>query len=101
MDNKIHFLLRRINPENLKFLLGRELEDQLPCYYKKKYGDAGIGLYYYAVIDGVRDYVIYHYTKKQKFDYDIEEPIIKEALEDLFGKVIKDYYIESNCEDTL
>lgn len=101
MDNKIHFLFRRIELQHLKTLLSRELQEQLPCYYKKKYGEAGIGFYYLDVIESVKDFVIYHYTPKQKFDYDIEAPIVKEVIENLFGKVVKDYYIESNCDDTL
>jgi hypothetical protein len=100
MDNSIQFLLRRIEPERLKYLVQRELEDQVPCYYKDKYGEVGLGMYYITVVDSVKDFVFYDYTTNDPSEnFDNEEEIIKEAIISIFDKIIKNYFKESNCSN--
>ena len=75
MDKKkyITFLFRRIDPDHLKKLLERELSDQVPCFYKNQYGEAGLKMYHLTVIDSVSDFVFYNYTKfDEATDYEEE-----------------------------
>ena len=59
MDKKkyINFLFRRIDPDHLKKLLERELSDQVPCFFKNQYGEAGLKRYHLTVVDSITDFV--------------------------------------------
>jgi len=104
MDKKkyINFLFRRIDPDFLKQLLERELSDQVPCFFKNQYGEAGLEMYHLTVVDSVSDFVFYSYTKfDEATDYDEEEANIKKAINILLTDEIKKYYKDSDCSDYL
>lgn len=104
MDKKkyITFLFRRIDPDFLKQLLERELSDQVPCFFKNQYGEAGLEMYHLTVIDSVSDFVFYSYTKfDEATDYEEEETNIKTALNMLLTDDIIKYYKDSDCSDYL
>lgn len=104
MDKKkyITFLFRRIDPDHLKKLLERELSDQVPCFYKNQYGEAGLEMYHLTVIDSVSDFVFYNYTKfDEATDYEEEESNIKTALNILLTDDIIKYYKDSDCSNYL
>ena len=102
MDKKkyINFLFRRIEPDHLKKLLERELSDQVPCFYKRQYGDTGFEKYFLTVIQSVTDFVFYSYTQNDEaLDQDKEIEIIKKSLVILFYNDIKNYYDDEDCSN--
>lgn len=102
MDEKknINFLFRRVDPDHLKKLLERELSDQVPCFYKEKYEDAGLEMYLLVVIDSVSDFVFYDYTTyDEAVDRDEEYKNINAAIITLFKKDIIKYYNDSDCSN--
>lgn len=104
MDKKkyINFLFRRIDPDHLKKLFERELSDQVPCFFKNQYGEAGLKKYHFTVVDSVSDFVFYGYTKfDEATDYEEEEANIKTALNILLTDDIIKYYKDADCSDYL
>lgn len=104
MDKKkyINFLFRRIDPDFLKQLFERELSDQVPCFFKNQYGEAGLEMYHLTVVDSISDFVFYSYTKfDEATDYEEEEANIKTALNMLLTDDIIKYYKDSDCSDYL
>jgi hypothetical protein len=93
--------MRRITPSNLKKLLARELEDQVPCFYRDTYGDYfGKGKYLEVVIDGLSDIIFYVYTKDDPAtDEKSEIEIIQDAVEEQFSNIIEDYFDDSDCSE--
>ena len=101
MDKGLEFLLRRITPEYLKELLAREMEDQQPCYYRNRFGSYfGKGKYTEVVLDGLTDIIFYVYTKDNPAtDGDEENEIIRDTVQKVFLKTIKEYYDDTDCSD--
>lgn len=104
MDKKkyINFLFRRIDPDHLKNLLERELSDQVPCFFKNQYGEAGLKKYHFTVVDSISDFVFYNYTKfDEATDYEEEQGNIKTAINMLLTDDIIKYYKDADCSDYL
>ena len=104
MDKKkyINFLFRRIDPDFLKQLFERELSDQVPCFFKNQYGEAGLEMYHLTVVDSISDFVFYGYTKfDEATNYEEEEANIKTALNMLLTDEIIKYYKDADCSDYL
>lgn len=104
MDKKkyINFLFRRIDPDHLKNLLERELSDQVPCFFKNQYGEAGLKKYHFTVVDSISDFVFYSYTKfDEATDYEEEETNIKTAINMLLTDDIIKYYKDADCSNYL
>lgn len=104
MDKKkyINFLFRRIDPDHLKKLFERELSDQVPCFFKNQYGEAGLKKYHFTVVDSVSDFVFYNYTKfDEATESNEEEGNIKMAINMLFTDDIIKYYKDADCSDYL
>jgi len=98
----INFLFRRIDPDHLKKLLERELSDQVPCFFKNQYGEAGLEMYHLTVVDSISDFVFYGYTKfDEATNYEEEEANIKTALNILLTDDIIKYYRDADCSDYL
>ena len=98
----INFLFRRIDPDFLKQLFERELSDQVPCFFKNQYGEAGLEMYHLTVVDSISDFVFYGYTKfDEATNYEEEEANIKTALNMLLTDEIIKYYKDADCSDYL
>jgi len=104
MTKEIQYILRRISRSDLKQIVGQAMMDQMPCYYKAKYSQAGLGMFYHTVINDTAD-VIFHRLSDYNIlsdDESTEEEeinIINKGLEEMFTDIIKDYYRNQDCED--
>lgn len=102
-ESQYNFIKRRYL--FVRQLLDRELEDQVPCYYRTI--GTGFSSYRQAVLESVTEFVMQEYH--DFFDMDEGESderfyTIYSNLEDLFDEEIKEYYDNVDCteyEETL
>lgn len=104
ITKEIQYILRRIPKSDLKQIVGQAMMDQMPCYYKAKYSQAGLGMYLLAVRDELSDLIFYRMANYNLLNDDesTEEEeinIINKGLEEMFTDIIKDYYRNQDCED--
>jgi len=97
-ESQLNFLKRRW--ETYEPLVKREMRDQEPCWYKKKYGDRGFNLYFDTVVKAVSEFIFYeHFTNVS----DEEEVRFMEMLYNEMSThvkdMVKDYYDSYNCDD--
>jgi len=93
-----NFIKRRFSW--IKDILGRELVDQEPCYYKNMGG--GLESFKKAVLEGTTEFVMQDFPNF--FDMDEVESdekwyYIHDSLNDLVGGEIEDYYHNSDCAE--
>ena len=104
VSKEIKYILRRIAPSDLKKILSQVMVDELPCYYKYKYGPAGLEMYLLAVKDDLSDLIFYRMANEDLLNSDesteeIEINVINRGLEKMFTDTIKDYFRNQDCKD--
>ena len=104
LSKEIQYILRRIVSSDLKEILSQVMMDQMSCYYKAKYGEAGLGMYLLAVRNELSDLIFYRMANYNLLNDDEategdEINIINKGLEEMFTNTIKDYYRNQDCEN--
>jgi hypothetical protein len=101
-ESQLNFLKRRW--EMYEPLVKREMRDQEPCWFKRRYEVKGFQRYYETVRDSVAEFIYYDHFSNRIGNVPEEEELqftkmIHNELDMLVKDMVKDYYDSYNCND--
>jgi len=101
-ESQYKFLKRRW--ELYEPLVKREMRDQEPCWYKRRFEVKGFQRYYETVKDSVSEFIFYdHFSDDlgnvpEEVELEFNE-MVRNELDSLIKDMVKDYYDSYNCDD--
>jgi hypothetical protein len=101
-ESQLNFLKRRW--EMYEPLVKREMRDQEPCWFKKRYEVKGFQRYYETVRDSVAEFIFYDYFGDRISDITEEEEVrfmemLHNEMNTHVKDMVKDYYESYDCND--